>query len=409
MTDRQSTPWATIATLMLAATLPALSGGIVNPVLPAIEAAFPSVPNAGVLAQLVSTLTGLIIAIFAPIIGVLVDRYGRKSVLIVSMIIYGIGPSLAYFLDSLYLILGTRIFLGIAVAGIMVSVTTLIADYFTGKRRETVMGWQGAMMPFGAAVAMIAGGIMADLNWRTVFLTYLIALLMVPLVVRFIDEPDVETASDGSSLPSLTELRNILGELPLAFLTGVYLTMFIGMIGYNQINVEIPFYLQMVTSVSGTMTGIAIAIVSIVAGLVSLNFDRIRERFSPISIIAGIFAATGIGFIVASVTESYWIIVTGIVIAGAGLILLTPTINYWVAARVTEQYRGRALSGVTTTQFLGMFISPIAAEPLIARLGTGQALLAIGGLGFALMVLFVVVGLRQRSNPGTTPATQPND
>ncbi|WP_408957676.1 MFS transporter [Natrinema sp. 74] len=408
MTTRDETPWATIATLLLAATLPALSGGIVNPVLPAIEAAFSSVSNAGVLAQLVSTLTGLIIAIFAPIVGVLVDRYGRKRVLIVSMIIYGIGPSSAYFLDSLYLILWTRVFLGIAVAGIMVSVTTLIADYFSGKRRETVMGWQGAMMPFGAAVAMIAGGVLADLNWRIVFLTYLVALLMVPLVVFFIDEPEVDTASD-SSLPSVAELQDILAELPLAFLTGVYLVMFIGMIGYNQINVEIPFYLQTVTSVDGTMTGIAIAIVSVVAGLVSLNFDRIRERYSPIAIIVGIFAATGIGFVVASVTEQYWIIVAGIVIAGAGLMLLTPTINYWVAARVTEQYRGRALSGVTTTQFLGMFVSPIAAEPLISRLGTGQALLAIGVLGFALMALFAVVAFRRRSLTDATPATQPND
>ncbi|SEW10681.1 MFS transporter [Natrinema salifodinae] len=409
MTDRNATPWATIGTLLLAATLPALSGGIVNPVLPAIEAAFSSVPNAGVLAQLVSTLTGLIIAVFAPIIGVLVDRYGRKPVLIVSMIIYGIGPSSAYFLDSLYLILGTRVFLGIAVAGIMVSVTTLIADYFTGKRRETVMGWQGAMMPFGAAVAMVAGGVMADLNWRTVFLTYLVALLMVPLVVRFVDEPDVGATSDGTSLPALAELREILDELPLGFLAGVYLTMFIGMIGYNQINVEIPFYLQTVTSVGGTMTGIAIATVSLVAGLVSLNFDRIRERFSPIAIIAGIFAAAGIGFLVAGATERYWIIVVGIVIAGAGLILLTPTLNYWVAARVSEQYRGRALSGVTTTMFLGMFVSPIAAEPLIARLGTGQALLAIGVLGFAIMALFAIAAVRRRSAPDVTAATQSTD
>lgn len=409
MTDRNATPWATIGTLLLAATLPALSGGIVNPVLPAIEAAFSSVPNAGVLAQLVSTLTGLIIAVFAPIIGVLVDRYGRKPVLIVSMIIYGIGPSSAYFLDSLYLILGTRVFLGIAVAGIMVSVTTLIADYFTGKRRETVMGWQGAMMPFGAAVAMVAGGVMADLNWRTVFLTYLVALLMVPLVVRFVDEPDVGATSDGTSLPALAELREILDELPLGFLAGVYLTMFIGMIGYNQINVEIPFYLQTVTSVGGTMTGIAIATVSLVAGLVSLNFDRIRERFSPIAIIAGIFAAAGIGFLVAGATERYWIIVVGIVIAGAGLILLTPTLNYWVAARVSEQYRGRALSGVTTTMFLGMFVSPIAAEPLIVRLGTGQALLAIGVLGFAIMALFAIAAVRRRSAPDVTAATQSTD
>ncbi|AEH39244.1 MFS transporter [Halopiger xanaduensis] len=409
MSEQGEKSWLTIGTLLLATTLVALSGGIVNPILPAIENAFPNVPNAGTLAQLVSTLTGLIIAIFAPIIGVLVDRYGRKSILVGSIIIYGIGPSLAYFLDSLYLILATRVFLGIAVAGIMVSSTTLIADYFSGKRRETVMGWQGAMMPFGAAVAMVAGGVIADLNWRTAFLTYLVAFLMLPLVVRYIDEPDIDTNGEETSLPSLTEVREILSGLPLAFLAGVYLTMFIGMIGYNQINVEIPFYLQTVTSVSGTMTGIAIAAVSVAAGLVSLNFDRIRERLHPVAIIACIFAAAGVGFLIAGLTGSYWIIVVGIIIAGAGLILLTPTMNYWVASRITEQYRGRALSGVTTTQFLGMFMSPIAAQPLISSLGNGQALVAMGGLGFGLMVLFAVMALRGRSVSDTASPPQPND
>lgn len=409
MAERGEKSWLTIGTLLLATTLVALSGGIVNPILPAIESAFPNVPNAGTLAQLVSTLTGLIIAIFAPIIGVLVDRYGRKRILVGSIIIYGIGPTSAYFLDSLYLILATRVFLGIAVAGIMVSSTTLIADYFSGKRRETVMGWQGAMMPFGAAVAMVAGGVIADLNWRTAFLTYLVAFLMLPLVVRYIDEPDIDTSDGGASLPSAAEIRDILSGLPLAFLAGVYLTMLIGMIGYNQINVEIPFYLQTVTSVSGTMTGIAIAAVSVVAGLVSLNFDRIRERLHPVAIIACIFAAGGVGFLIAGLTESYWIIVVGIIVAGSGLILLTPTMNYWVSARISEQYRGRALSGVTTTQFLGMFLSPIAAQPLISSLGNGRALVAMGAIAFGLMGLFAVVRLRARSAPTATQPTQTND
>lgn len=409
MSEQQSKSWVTIGTLLLVTTLVALSGGIVNPVLPAIENAFSEVPNAGTLAQLVSTLTGLIIAIFAPLIGVIVDRYGRKPVLIGSILLYGVGPTSAYLLDSLYLILGTRVFLGIAVAGIMVSVTTLIADYFTGKRRETVLGWQGAIMPFGAAAAMVAGGFMADFNWRTVFLTYLVAFLMVPLVVRYVDEPDVDSGGDSSSLPSLAELRELAGALPLAFLGAVYLIMFIGMIAYNLINVEIPFYLQSVTSVDGSMTGIAIAIVSLVAGLVSLNFDRIRERLHPVAIIAFIFAAAGAGFLVSGLTESYWVIVVGIVIAGAGLILLTPTMNYWVAARMDEQYRGRALSGVTTTQFFGMFISPIAAEPLVSRLGTGQAFTAISVLAFLLMVLFAVIALRNRPGTAAVSMSQADD
>lgn len=394
-----------VATLLFATTLVALSGAIVNPVLPAIESAFPSVPNAGTLAQLVSTLTGLIIAIFAPIIGVIVDRYGRKAVLVGSLALYGVGPSLAYVADSLYVILGTRVLLGIAVAGIMVSSTTLIADYYSGKRREKVLGWQGAIMPFGAAVAVIAGGVIADLNWRTAFLTYLVALLVLPAVVRYIDEPDRGDKQQAGSIPTWTELREILSTLPLAFLAALYLIMFAGMIGYNQINVEIPFYLRTVTSVGGLMTGVALAAMMIISGVVTMNFDQIRERFDPVVILVGVFVATGVGFTVTSLTTNYWAIVVGIVIAGTGLGLLLPTTNYWVSARVDEQYRGRALSGVTTTQFLGMFISPIAVAPLIEMFGTGRTFLVLGAVGLVLAGVFGAIAVRNQSSlTEATPA-----
>jgi len=395
-----------VVTILVVTSLAAISGAIVNPVLPSIENAFSEIPNAATLAQLVSTLTGLIIAVFAPIMGYLVDKVGRKQVLLGALVLYGTVPPSAFLLDSLYLILATRVFLGIAVAGITVSATTLIADYYSGDRRNTLMGWQGAIMTVGAAAALIISGVLAEIHWKLVFLVYLVSLALVPLVVYVIDEPETATAEEGSADAGGIDLRAALTALPLAFLAGVYLTVFIGNIGLNLINVQVPFYFESVVGISGSLSGIGLATGILGAGVTSWNFDRLRERFSPRTIITGAFGAVGVGLLITGATQRYLIVVAGITIAGGGFGLVVPVMNTWVSTTVSEQFRGRALSGIQTTMFLGMFVSPIAAQPLIDRGGLAGMFTASGLIAFGLMAVFAVLRLRERrgTNASPTPA-----
>ena len=69
--------------------------------------------------------------------------------------------------------------LGLAVAGVMVSATTLIADYFKGDARANFMGLQAAFMGFGGVIFLSVGGFIADVNWRLPFLIYLFSWLLL--------------------------------------------------------------------------------------------------------------------------------------------------------------------------------------------------------------------------------------
>ena len=75
-------------------------------------------------------------------------------------------------------------------AGIMTSVTTLIADYFDGLTREQVFGRQGAFMSFGGVVFLIGGGLAADLHWRATFLVYTVPAVLLWWAAR-LPEPVV--------------------------------------------------------------------------------------------------------------------------------------------------------------------------------------------------------------------------
>jgi MFS family permease len=186
-------------TLLLTSTLTVMSGATIAPSLPAMQEYFADVPNSALLVRLVLTIPALFIAIGGLFAGQLVDRLGRKPLLIGSALLYGIAGSSGFLLNSLGAILVGRALLGLSVAGIMTGVTTLIADYYTGQTRANFMGLQAAFMGLGGVVFLSVGGFIADLNWRFPFLIYLSAWAILIAIALTIYEPERKILNQTSS------------------------------------------------------------------------------------------------------------------------------------------------------------------------------------------------------------------
>jgi MFS family permease len=82
--------------LLLIGTLTVMSGATIAPSLPAMQDYFKAVPNAEYLVRLALTLPALFIAIGAPIVGIAIDKFGRKPILLFSLALYGIAGSSGY-------------------------------------------------------------------------------------------------------------------------------------------------------------------------------------------------------------------------------------------------------------------------------------------------------------------------
>ena len=156
-------------TLLLASMLTMLANAIIAPSLPAISNAFNTIEDIEALTKLMLTLPALTIAIISPIAGRIIDTHGRIKVLIISLIIYALAGTSGYWLNDIYFILIGRVILGIGVAGIMTTSTTLVGDYFEGKKREHFMGLQGAFNALGGLLFIPTAGYLADLNWHYTF------------------------------------------------------------------------------------------------------------------------------------------------------------------------------------------------------------------------------------------------
>jgi MFS family permease len=73
-------------TLLLSAMMTMMAGAVMAPSLPQINEVFNKTPHAALLTRLVITLPALFIAIFSPLYGQLIDKTGRKKVVIAGFI-----------------------------------------------------------------------------------------------------------------------------------------------------------------------------------------------------------------------------------------------------------------------------------------------------------------------------------
>ncbi|MGB7413136.1 MAG: MFS transporter [Thermosynechococcaceae cyanobacterium] len=355
--------WLVKITLLLASTLTVMSGATIAPSLPAMQEYFAEVPNADFWVKLILTIPALFIVIGSPIAGQMVDVIGRKPLLIASAGLYGFAGGSGYVLDSVFAILGGRALLGLAVAGIMVSATTLIADYFSGDQRANFMGLQAAFMGFGGVLFLSVGGFIADLNWRLPFLIYLFAWLLLPLMVWVLYEPERISAADDPSG------KTAESSLPIKLLLLIYASALLMQVVFYLIPTQLPFYLKQIANADATRSGLAIALSTLFSAIASLNYGRIKQRFNFISILALAFSLMGLGYIGIGLVNTYWSVLLALVPAGLGLGLLMPNLNVWTSKEVPDHLRGRALGGLTTFFFLGQFLSPIVSQPISQSVG----------------------------------------
>lgn len=378
MTQSNPNSFVIKATLLLASTLTVMSGATIAPSLPAMQVQFEELENVEFWVRLVLTMPALFIVIGSPIAGQLVDTLGRKPLLLGSAILYGLAGSSGFVLNSLFAILGGRALLGLAVAGIMVSATTLIADYYQGDDRANFMGLQAAFMGFGGVLFLSVGGFIAEFSWRLPFLIYLFSWLLLPTILLALYEPprpqvEVEDPAASPQMP-----------LPINLLGLIYGSVLLQQIAFYLIPVQLPFHLQQVASVGATQTGLAIAWATLFSALASMRYGRVKRRFSFISILAIGFGLMGIGYVGLGLFDNYWLVLLILVPAGIGLGLMMPNLNVWVSNEVPDAMRGRALGGLTTFMFLGQFLSPIVAQPFRQGIGMGAT---YGLTGVALATL----------------------
>jgi MFS family permease len=374
------------ATLLLVSTLTVMAGATIAPSLPAMREHFATVANADYWVRLVLTIPALFIALGAPLAGTIIDRFGRKPLLSLAVLLYGLAGASGFLLDSIGTILIGRVLLGLSVAGIMTTATTLIADYYVGAARAQFLGFQAAFMGLGGVMFLLLGGFLADVNWRFPFLIYLFALLIFPFILLVLPEPN---RAKSATSPQTDQASATPLPFPWDLLILTYGVALIAQIVFYLIPTQLPFYLKQLVNASASQSGMAIALATLFSSVSAINYQRIKARLNFVNIYLLSFLFMGIGYVIISIAPNYGIVLIGLAIAGLGLGMLTPNMNVCLTSAMPPTTRGKVLGGLTTAFFLGQFISPIVSQPLSKNIG----LAATYGWGGGLMLLLALGAL----------------
>ena len=169
-------------TLLLISTMTVMAGATIAPALPVIAKSFPNESQLTI--QLILTMPALFAAIGSLFVGNIIDKIGRIKLLVVSISVYGLSGSSGLYLDNIGLLLVGRAILGLSVAGVMTTSTTLIGDYYEGEFRERMIGIQAAFMTFAGVIFISLGGVLADIHWQAPFGIYLLAFVFLFVIPR---------------------------------------------------------------------------------------------------------------------------------------------------------------------------------------------------------------------------------
>lgn len=347
--------------LLLASSLTVMSVSAISPALPKIAEAFAYLPNAVFLVKLMLTIPSLIIACTAPFAGIIIDKGKRKTLLVVSLVLYALTGTTGLYLDSIEGFLIARAFLGISVAGIMTSAQTLIADYYYGEERNKALGLQGTFISFGGVLFVAIAGLLATMSWRYPFSLYGLALLLAYPAFLFIHEPKKKHKEEN-----IDNLEHSTYTIHTISIIGICCIVFSGMVIFYCIPTQLPFLLQSYGIDSPAKAGAIVSLATLCGGITSFLMPKLKKIISFARLGSLSFGLLAIGFLGIQLTPSYPIILISALFAGAGIGLLMPSMRLWVITLANPKIRGRSVGFLTSSLYLGQFLSPIIAQPIVS-------------------------------------------
>jgi MFS family permease len=359
-----------------------MAGATISPSLPQIQDHFYGTPNAAFLSKLILTIPGLVIAVSAPFAGLIIDQFGRKKLLIYSLILYGISGFSGFFLDNLVSLLLSRAVLGLAVAGNMTATTTLAGDYFKGQERQAFLGYQGSFMALGGVIFILTGGFLADFNWRYPFIIYTASFLILPGALWMIFEPAVRRSE------KVLDSELDFSKKWVFFNYGIAM---VSMMIFYMVPVYIPFLLKQFEGISNFQVGLSISASTFSGAVSSFLYRRIKRYLNFFQVYGLVFGLMGAGYLVIASSDIYGGVIAGLILNGLGFGMLMPNNNLVLLNLAPEDFRGRILGGVTTFTFIGQFLSPVFFEVLrnyVAGIPAGFR--SVSWILFALFLLMMI-------------------
>ncbi|MER6952392.1 MFS transporter [Streptomyces sp. NPDC002623] len=376
-----------VTLLMAGSCLPILGAVLLAPVLPKMQDHFEGVAGAKALVPVVLSIPALALALLAPFAGVVIDRLGRKRLLVVAAVLYSLFGTAPLWLDSLGAIVASRALVGVCEAAIMTCCTTLIGDYFTGRARDRFLALQTVCASASATAFFVLGGAIGSAGWRAPFWLYAVGLLLAPAMAAFLPRP---RSVDAPELHAAT--RPEARPFPVRKMAGICTLSVFGGIVFYAVPVETAYLLDDLGVESSGVIGLATALASAATVAGCIVFARLSGR--PERRLPAILVLCAAGFAVMALAGTPAVLIAGAVLNCVGTGLLLPSLLTWGMSKLEYADRGRGTGLWTAAFFFGQFVCPLVLIAVASVIGSLAAAIGLLGLATAVVASGLLLALR---------------
>lgn len=296
----------TLITLLVAITaLAPVSLQIFIPALPAIQSSFNS--DAGI-TQLVLSLSIFANAIATLLYGPLSDRFGRRPVVLVGLVIFIIGSGLCMIAPTIDMLIAARVIQSAGAAAGMVLARAIVRDLYHREQAASVIAYLTMAMVVAPMIAPTIGALLIDyFAWRAIFVFMgIIGVALGSQVWRYLAETHEGQAAGNllrgfrSGGMQLIRRRDFLAYiLQSSFAISTFFAFISGA----------PYFMINILDRSATEYGLFFMLVS--SGFMIGNFTtaRLSKRFGIDHFIriGNLLAFFGTSCVLALMIAGYWI------------------------------------------------------------------------------------------------------
>ncbi|MHB8072156.1 multidrug effflux MFS transporter [Desulfosporosinus fructosivorans] len=368
----------------LSAFIP-LSTDLYLPALPRMAENFNAAPS---LINLTLILFFIFYAAGSLFWGPLSDKYGRKRILLIGLVIYTVASALCVFSGNVYQLIVFRIIQAIASGAATSVAQAIVKDSYSGRKRLSILAIVTSMTMVAPIVAPVIGAlILGFTSWRGVFVILAVIGLLITLAVIAMEET-IDQRSTGSILESFGRLGVVAKNPGFMSLLLTFSLMAIPMMSF--ISASSYIYVNQF-GLSEQVYSYFFAANAFFMVIGPLLYMRVVRLIKPISLITASYVIACLsGILICTIgTQSPWLFALSLLPATlTGSITRPPSANLML-----EQQKGDTGAVVSLMSFaftlfgsLGMILISFDWANLVRVMGLMYVVFA-----FASLVLWVKI------------------
>lgn len=376
--------------------------GLIAPVSPFLVELYVTDPEALALANgLLFTAYSFFQFIALPGLGALSDRYGRRPVLLISLL----GSAVGYFIfglgGALWVLFLGRIIDGITGANLS-AIYAYIADLTPPRDRTRYYGLIGAVSGFGFVVGPAIGGVLGRIGPEApVFFAAFVTLLNVVWGYFVMQEslPDEERI-DSITIGQLNPLTRLTALFQLPELFWLLLAGFLYTVPFAQLQANLSVLAQDQLNWTTSDVAVVFTIIGVIGVIVQGGLIRVLLRYVkelPLAIVGVGFMLVGYVLIAQTpvTVDAIWIYLGSAAFA-VGNSLFLPSLTGLLSQQVEPSQQGRVQGGNQSVQALGRVVGPVIAGVVYGVIGPAAPYWLAAFLVALAAVSVLVSGARER-------------